>query len=145
MPDDRLPKVMFKLCKDKVGTWSHSVGALLESINYQGNWAEEAPISLVEAERGLSKIHIMKWKDNIVKKPKLNYYRSVKTSYTVSNYVICNLPKKQRSLLSRLRNGSLQIRVESGRYVRMDFLDRICEMCNREVETALHFFLNAPN
>lgn len=57
----------------------------------------------------------------------------------VANFVRNCLPKGQRSLIARLRNGSLQLRIEYGRSAREPRTNRVCELCNKELEDAEHF------
>lgn len=75
-------------------------------------------------------------------KRKLDYFCTIKNDMEVSTFVKSNIPKGMRSLLSRLRNGSLLLGIEYGRYIRIPREERICELCGTDIEDAVHFLFN---
>ena len=54
------------------------------------------------------------------------------------------LPYKHRSALAKFRCGVAPIRLETGRYERLAVNNRICPLCNREVENEVHVLLKCP-
>ena len=54
------------------------------------------------------------------------------------------LPKRYRSILAKFRCGVAPIRVETGRYERLSFAERMCPLCNGGIENELHvkYFLS---
>ena len=52
---------------------------------------------------------------------------------------------KQRSYLSQLRIGILQINIEIGRYRSIPLEERLCRLCNmNEIEDEIHFLFRCP-
>lgn len=142
---DRWPRKVYEANKQIPGSWYHDVGAILEEMGFKMQWESGAKVNMRLVEEKLCEKHVTKWRNNVLQKPKLMYYRSVKTEYGMSLFVRCNMKKNQRSLLSRLRNGSLQLRLETGRYIRQDVSDRICELCLQSVETPEHFLYDCKS
>jgi hypothetical protein len=53
-----------------------------------------------------------------------------------------NIPKNIRSKLAKLRSSTLPLRIETGRFERLDINDRHCKFCNANppcIETEYHF------
>ena len=58
----------------------------------------------------------------------------------IAAHLNSNLPKPERSLISQLRLGVLPLRIETGRYTRLEVHERLCELCNNgQVEDEAHF------
>ena len=62
------------------------------------------------------------------------------TTATPASYVTARLSRKQRSLLAKLRSGTLPLALETGRYTQTPVNQRLCRSCNTNaIETELHF------
>ena len=48
------------------------------------------------------------------------------------------MPYSNRSALAKFRCGVAPIRLETGRYERLDVNDRICPICNIGIEDEMH-------
>lgn len=72
---------------------------------------------------------------------KLRCYRLFKKDLRPDPYVLCFIPRGHRSVLAKLRNGSLPLHVETGRYTRpvTPLYERLCCFCNSKVENEIHF------
>ena len=58
-------------------------------------------------------------------------------------YVTFNLTRWERSRLAQLRGGVAPLRVETGRFRRLELENRTCELCQSgEVEDENHFLLS---
>ena len=77
----------------------------------------------------------------IINKPKLRFYKKIKKNYCTESYLLYNsITCIQRSYLTQLRLGILQINVEIGRYKNMAIEKRICNICDsNDVEDEIHF------
>ena len=82
--------------------------------------------------------------------PKLRTFIKFKDFYTVPSYVTKPLTFIQKKYLSKLRLGSLELKIETGRYSRprLEISERICPICvesklrdglEPEIETEIHF------
>ncbi len=80
------------------------------------------------------------WKSSVVSKKKLELYNSIKSEYCVEKYLLLNMDKYEKSLLSQLRYGILPLRIETGRYKNERREERICNLCDTNtVESVEHF------
>ena len=83
-------------------------------------------------------------KTSINSKSKLRTYCLLKMSMETEGYLKANLDKHKRSLISRLRLGVLGLRIETGRFSKISYENRICELCKKHVENEVHFVLECP-
>lgn len=142
MNSDRIPRRVFMECKDKTGTWANEIGNALIELGMAEHWHRNIPLDLSLVSSKISSRDEDRWKVEVDSKRKLDYFKTVKTDLKASTFVRCNIPKAERSILSRLRNGSLMLRLEYGRYNRELRQDRICELCKDGVEDARHFLFD---
>ncbi len=85
------------------------------------------------------------WKTAVTNKSKLKLYKSIKHKFEVEKYLLLNIDKYEKSLLSQLRYGILPLRTETGRYVNERPEERICTLCNtNNIENAEHFLFDCP-
>ena len=54
------------------------------------------------------------------------------------------MSKSHRSAYAKFRCGVAPIRIETGRYERLDYSDRTCYNCAGEVESEMHVLLYCP-
>ena len=73
---------------------------------------------------------------------KLRTYRKFKNSLTTSHYLKINMPRSYRSAYAKFRCGVAPIRLETGRYERLEVNDRLCPLCEEDVEDEIHVLLN---
>ena len=72
-------------------------------------------------------------------KNKLRTYRMFKIRYEMEPY-LCFLNNPQyRHYLARFRCSAHKLLVETGRYIGLEFNQRICPHCMEDVETEMHF------
>ncbi|KAK6191131.1 hypothetical protein SNE40_002872 [Patella caerulea] len=86
------------------------------------------------------------WNDrqNVLNGNKLRTYRLFKKDLYPEFYVTCALTRQQRSAIAKLRCGVLPLAIETGRYCKppIPLIDRICPLCNIEIENEIHFLIN---
>ena len=81
-----------------------------------------------------------KWSTSYVNMSKLDLYKQLKTEFGIEKYLILNIDRYEKSLLSQLRYGILPLRVETGRFVNEPRCNRICTLCDsNSVEDQIHF------
>ena len=148
MDDDRLTKKVYqwdRSCKNN--NWSRDVKRILKDIDKFELWDNEgAEINvkqlLSHAEEKLMDKVKEQWRKNLNSQSKLRTYRLFKNEYKSDNYVHMNLSKSIRSKLAKLRSGTLPLRIETGRFERIDVDERVCKFCDVIppcVETEYHF------
>ena len=84
------------------------------------------------------------WRVNVSLKTKLRSYIIFKNSFGEEEYLTCLRSQAKRSLLSQLRRGILPLEIEGGRFRGIDLENRICKMCNINIENECHFLCECP-
>ncbi len=85
------------------------------------------------------------WEKSSKTKTKLDLYRKIKSDFKVEKYLLLNIDKYEKSLLSQLRYGILPLRIETGRFCNEKREERICVNCDtNNVETVEHFLFECP-
>ncbi len=78
-------------------------------------------------------------------KPKLDFLACIKSEFGAEPYIKMNISRYERSILSQLRYGILQIQLETGRYQNENRANRLCKICNNgDIEDQHHFILKCP-
>ena len=72
---------------------------------------------------------------------KLRTYRKFKNDLTTSHYLKINMPRAYRSAYAKFRCGVAPIRLETGRYERLEVNNRLCPLCEEDVEDEYHVLL----
>ena len=73
-------------------------------------------------------------------KPKLRTYRKFKSHIEPEDYVIMNLNRTERSVLAKLRAGTLPLAIEKGRSKKVLLQQRLCTLCDQyDIEDEIHF------
>ena len=65
---------------------------------------------------------------------KLRTYRRFKNEYKREKYVDVILPRHHRSAYAKFRSGVAPLRLETGRYERIEERDRVCFNCDSQIE-----------
>ena len=77
------------------------------------------------------------------KKAKLRVYRQLKSDLRQEEFLAWALPQEQRVLYARLRSGTHQLRIETGRWRKEPEEERVCKVCiTGSVESEAHFLLD---
>ena len=98
---------------------------------------------VVGSKTGLHDMYASEWSQKILITPKLRTYVTFKNSYAVEKYVLINLNRHERSILSQCRCGILPLRIETGRYIGEKPEERVCKICkNGQTEDEVHFLFN---
>ena len=140
LPSDRLVVKIFRASKEVgKGVWTNSIKFWLEHLEIGEIWVNQSEVDLTMVREKLWRLAEQNWSNEVGKKPKLRTYRLFKTKLETSNHVTSCLPKYQRSLIQRLRLGTLPIQLELGRFTRTQVHERICKVCDlKEVEDEYH-------
>lgn len=79
----------------------------------------------------------------MTKKAKLCTYRTFKSIFGVENYVLLK-NRCLTSLLSQFRIGILPLKIETGRFQNIPVDERLCDLCNTDIEDEYHFLMACP-
>ena len=78
---------------------------------------------------------------------KLRHYRLFKMTLEPEKYIYAYLNRQYRRALALFRIGIAPIAIETGRYVKNQYIppcERICPLCNRETEDEEHVLIRCP-
>ena len=144
MPSQRLTKKVYEVSRAVQGcSWANSLRDILTELGFSDEWnsGEVIPPKLVKDK--LRELETTQWNEELGKKPKLRTYRQIKSDRVVAQHITSNLPEAQRSLIHRLRTGTLPIELEKGRYAGLAVGDRTCKICdNGDVEDKYHLLFD---
>ena len=118
--------------------WSASVKSILENVNLEHCFSNLQVVSVHSFNILSAQKETEKWREILNNKPKLRTYKTFKFDYCPENYIL--LSQAHRSLLARLRSGTLPLEIETGRFVGTPLEERTCKICNENViEDESHF------
>ena len=75
---------------------------------------------------------------------RLRTYRILKDRFCYETYLNDNLITLYKQMLVKFRGGLLELRANTGRFESIPFNERICQVCNSDIETEFHFLLICP-
>ena len=121
-------------------SWCGKIWNVFELLNMYNVFENGEEINLIEARNKLSVVMHSIWCEKLAYKPKLRTYAHIKNSIETEHYLKGKINKFQRSLLTQLRIGILPLAVETGRYYRVPFESRTCQICKgNHIEDEIHF------
>ena len=124
-------------------TWVKNIQKVFDLLNMSSYFLERRKVDLNFCENILRKNLQESWAISVGNKPKLRTYEKIKTNISTDEYLL--LPKYQRSLIARLRSGTLSLAIETGRFTNVHLENRTCILCNnKEIEDEIHFLCVCP-
>ena len=152
MDADRLTKKVYFWDRSlnsnhNVQTWNSEVRDILERSNLEFLYNSDSFClkSVVgNLKNSLLKKDQVKWRNTAADLPKLRTFVKFKNFHTDSPHIYKALSFIQRKFTSKLRLGTLPLRVETGRYTGLAPHERFCLMCDNaqtETEDEIHFLL----
>ena len=84
------------------------------------------------------------WAILLKKNKKLKFYSSIKKSLTFEKYLDIVRFYKDRILFTKFRCSDHNLAIEKGRYSNVERKNRICKLCQIQVETEKHYQLFCP-
>ena len=135
--------------------WLNTIQSIISSCGQYFIWNSQKtlyawnPRSLLRHEtylcRTLQDISMQQTSEKINGETKLSFFKNCKTLNKISNYLNTLHGRSQRSNLSRLRLGTLDLEIEKGRWRNIPREERLCKICKTlEVENVEHFVLFCP-
>ena len=143
LPNDRLVSCIYRTSRrQECKGWTSSIKNHLNWLGFEQEWAEQKVVNLSQLKIKLHEEYETMWKSCITSKPKLRTYRLFKEKPETAQQVLSHMPKAQRSLITRLWIGTLPIELELGRKEGKAVVDRICKICQTEVEDEYHLLFD---
>lgn len=120
--------------------WAYEISEILNDIGLPNAFHQLQTVSEINVWTMLQEKYCTNWKNKISTFPKLRTYNVYKENFCVEPYVLINMNRKYRSIISKLRCGILPLEIETGRWQNIDADNRICKQCHsNEVEDEYHF------
>ena len=144
MKNDRLTFSIFEYDLQNISNdnWSGDLENILEDINMHENMILGSEVDINVAKEKLLILSDLEWQDSLSTKTKLRTYVKFKAHLETENYVSVNLKRNERSLLAKLRSGTLPLSIEKGRYQQKPLHERVCPVCQiNAVEDEIHFVI----
>ena len=154
MDNDRLNFKVFEWSFNEASrnrkNWCFKVKKKLEELQINEFFRIDEPIcktDLTLIENTIIDRFILDWKQRLLSYDhgkKLRTYKCFKNEYCTENYILCHMPKRYRSAFAKFRCGVAPLRIETGRYERLQVNERVCFNCNNMIEDEEHVLLHCP-
>ena len=135
--------------------WCKSIHATLKSMGMEEVWdtnelsQEEARHWRITIKEKIQEREETLWRERMQHKPKLRTYRQVKTKMRFEHSYLTTRDREAREVMTRLRGGTNELRIETGRYAitnrdrPLEVNERRCLICwSGEIEDETHFVLD---
>ena len=154
MPNDRFPKICYKQqCKwlegnPRTDCWVNVVRGLLLANGFGYAWYNHGVGNELEFSKNFDQrekdIDISLWSIDLTDMDRLRTYRILKDRFCFEDCLNDNMNASYKQLFIKFRCGLLDLRVNTGRIESLAYNDRICQVCNSDIETEMHFLLECP-
>ncbi len=145
---DRLLKKIFLWDVDMYrhtnkSNFASHVNQICSDLNYKECFTNKQVLNLANVKQKLLECIESKWRLKAANMDKLDVYSKIKTTFGPERYLLINIDRYEKSLLSQLRYGILPLRVETGRFIGEKRNDRTCTLCNTfNIEDQMHFLFH---
>merc|ERR1711954_220631 len=141
---NRITRILYEQGRADKKEWTETTKKILEKWGIREFWEKEEVPGEGEwdlrvrkrIEEGIRK----QWKEEVKQGKKLQVMRKHKKEWGKSEYLNERYGKGRR-ILAQLRSGASELKIESGRSEGLPREERICDLCEREVEDEEHFLL----
>ena len=152
IPPYRLNKQIFEwdYLHARRGTWCYDIKKICEKCDmseiYEQKCAKHDTVAKVRDT--LRHLDSEQRKIDMAAMSRMKVYRDINGGYNhtaPARYLLIPLSRQQRSVLARLRSGTLALAIETGRYGQIPAENRLCKQCESgTVEDELHFLFVYP-
>lgn len=132
--------------KDMKDSWCNYTERLMKEVGLEEDWNykffdEDKEVWKRKVIERIQEREQREWRERMSKKDKLRTYRKVKNELRMEQYLRETKGKRnQRRVMTMMRGGSNDLRIERGRYCDLSVEDRICLFCDSgEIEDEEHF------
>ena len=152
LPDERLEKIVFNwdysLFAQGKKNWCKDAKKLLYKCNLHEIYDLKNVLGislsfiLKTVETNLLQAYTDTWQTSVTTMTKLRTYMTFKSEFKTEAYITANvLNTRQRSAISKIRNGTYPLEIELGSYRGIPAENQLCKLCCCESETEEHFLL----
>ena len=152
LPENRYPKLCYKIqvrwVTNNTDCWLLHIRNLLFSTGFGEVWLNQGvghvdnfmrtfKQRLVDMDKQMLNMDIQ---DN----DRLRTYKILKTNFGIESYLFNVKNRVFRTLITKFSGGLLKLECNIGRYNNIPFHDRLCPLCQSDIETEFHFLLVCP-
>jgi hypothetical protein len=159
MGEDRLVKQVYaesrkRLEEGKQSKWCADTKAILHNMGMGEAWTKQQWTTEEHKQwnslvwKAVNQKEEQQWKEHMMQKTKLRTYRTIKQTLTFEQY-LNSKDRQARQTMTRLRGGTNELRIETGRYPitnrdrRLEVEERRCLICmSGEIEDESHFVVD---
>ena len=143
LDNDRLPRKIYDFdLKSGKSAWISEICEIARNLHLPRP-SDNVLYDLETAQHAILKYSKDLWWEEVKEKPKLRTYVLFRERESPNFLVRSNLPRYNRSLMSRLVCGILPLELEKGRYARQEREERVCKTrCKNVTEDEAHFLFS---
>ena len=151
LPNSRLNSKIHHHCKTQKSpsAWIKKVQKLFKRLKYDNSDTNcTSKLYVHRFKDFLATIDQEKWyhelfNDNgCINGNKLRTFRLYKDRMATESYVTSTISRGERSVLAKLRSGTLPLEIETGRFKKVPLSDRCCNLCKSGIEDEVHFLID---
>ena len=146
MPDDRLPKIIYKWDRSlDLNTWWSEIQHIASYLGLNTLPDDGETYNLTYAYNKLLEKNRISWQLQANIKPKLRTFVNIHDYSSTQTLVRSNITRFQRSLVAQIKMGILPLKYETDRYQGIPPENRLCKICsNNDPEDETHFLFKCP-
>ena len=158
LPKDRLASHCYWSlldCKTTTDPWLNAIKKIITSTGQYFIWEGQKALAASQkcvlrkhesyVCQTLQDVSFQTIGDNISQQTKLTLFRNSKPLNKPAKYLNLLSCRKNRTMLSKFRLGTLDLEIEKGRRHNIPREARVCKLCSSgSVEDEIHFILNCP-
>ena len=149
--DNSLVKNAYLDSKNINTGFSSKVKLLFQKINFTHVWENEGTFKIKALMRAvwrkLKERFISFWQNNLFNDDhnpngnKIRTYRKIKDKYELEKYLLSDIDRHAVSTFAKLRISNSKLFIEAGRHYKIPLEQRMCRLCQVELEDENHFVL----
>ena len=151
MDANRYPKICYEMqlkwlnLNTRTSCWARDVKELLQELGFGYAWYNQGvgnkDFFLTIFTQRLFDIDTQAWRIDIQDMSKLRTYNQLKEDLVCEFYLNEIHTSLYKKVMAQLRGGLLELRANTGRYENICYEERLCLICNGEIENEYHFLL----
>ena len=148
MGKEQLPRIAYEGELRTGGeNWASHIEKLLRELELEEHWEKQEVEESESKWNAMLKIKLQKreerkWRKKVESMDKLRTYRTIKTELRSEEYLKID-DEEGRKQMARIRSGTNDLRIKTGRHEGLDRDVRKCWFGCDEVEDEEHFLMNA--
>lgn len=137
---------MYNDCLKGKFNWVSNIKMTLCNLGFGAVWEYQGGIInqhlfVTEFRQRVRDCSTQCWNESRSQVSKLRYYNMFKTNFNCELYIQMNIPRKFKVAIAKFRMSSHVLEIEVGRHKNIPIEERICKLCNYDVECEFHVLL----